>query len=135
MVSRLAARLERRAGAPGFTMIELLVVLAIVAMLLTIAMPRYFSSVDAAKESALIQTLTASRNAIDHFYSDKGRYPDSLQELVDKRYLRSLPMDPILGNTSEWLLVAPQSDVKGLVQDIRSSAPGKNRDGKPFIDL
>ena len=116
-------------------MIELLVVLAIVALLLTIALPRYFNSLEVAKESALVQTLRASREAIDHFYSDKGRYPDSLQELVDKRYLRSLPVDPMLENTTAWIIVPPNAEAKGLVQDIRSGASGTNRDGKPWGEL
>ena len=116
-------------------MIELLVVLAIVALLLTIAMPRYFNSVEAAKESALVQTLKVSRDAIDHFYSDKGRYPDSLEELVDRRYLRSMPVDPMLDSSTGWVLVPPQGEAKGLVKDIKSAAPGNNHDGKSFGDL
>lgn len=131
-MARIDAPLRR---APGFTMIELLVVLAIVALLLTIAMPRYFNSVEAAKESALVQTLRASRDAIDHFYSDKGRYPDSLEELVDLKYLRAVPMDPVLESSTGWVLVAPSGQVKGLVQDLKSAAPGTNRDGKSFGDL
>lgn len=120
----------RRAG--GFTMIELLVVLAIVALLLTIAVPRYFSSLEAARESALAQTLKASRDAIDRYYGDKGRYPDSLQELVDKRYLRSLPFDPVLESSTGWTIVPPEADAKGQIQDIRSGAPGVGQGGKPF---
>ena len=123
---------RRRAG---FTLIELLVVLAIVALLLTIAMPRYFQSVDAARESALVQTLKASRDAIDNFYRDRGRYPETLQELVDAKYLRALPKDPITDSTSTWVLTPPQGDIKGQVQDIKSAAPGIARDGKPFGEL
>ncbi len=135
MVKKPADRFLLHRGTRGFTMIELLVVLAIVALLLTIAMPRYFNSVQAAKESALVQTLKASRDAIDHFYSDKGRYPDSLDELVDQRYLRSMPVDPVLESATAWVLVPPNGQTKGLVQDIKSAAPGNNRDGKPFGDL
>lgn len=119
----------------GFTMIELLVVLAVVALLLTIAVPRYFHSVELAKESALVQTLKASRDAIDHFYSDKGRYPDSLDELVELKYLRAVPVDPVLESSTGWVLVPPGGQGRGLVQDIRSTAPGNNRDGKSFGDL
>jgi len=126
---------SHRSRIRGFTLIELLVVLAIVALLLTIALPRYFNSLEAARESALVQTLRASREAIDRFYSDKGRYPDSLQELVDKRYLRTLPVDPMLENTNAWIIVAPSAEAKGMVQDLRSGAPGTNRDGKPLGDL
>ena len=119
----------------GFTLIELLVVMAIIALLLTIAMPRYFQSVDVARESALVQTLRNSRDAIDQFYRDRGRYPDSLQELVDAKYLRSMPIDAITDSSSSWVLIAPQGDAKGLVQDLKSAAPGANRDGRPFGDL
>ena len=120
---------------PGFTLIELLVVLAVVALLLTIAMPRYFGSVEAAKESALVQTLKVTRDAIDHFYADKGRYPDSLEELVDQKYLRSMPVDPMVDSSTGWVLVPPSSEQKGLLRDIRSTAPGIGRDGKSFTDL
>ena len=136
MVKRaaLVAMRSRRPRA-GFTLIELMVVLAIVALLLTIAMPRYFQSVDAARESALVQTLKASRDAIDNFYRDKGRYPDSLQELVDAKYLRALPKDPITESSTNWALTPPQGEAKGLVQDLKSTAPGVSRDGKPFGEL
>lgn len=119
----------------GFTLIELMVVMAIVALLVTIAMPRYFASVDAARESALVQTLKATRDAIDRFQQDKGRYPDTLQELVDTRYLRALPRDPLTESTTTWVLVAPPAEQKGLVYDIKSAAPGSGRDGRPFGEL
>ena len=92
----------------GFTLIELLVVLAIVALLLTIALPRYFGSVDVAKESILIENLRTTREAIDKFYADTGKYPDSLQELAEKKYLRGLPYDPILESDAKWkILITP----------------------------
>lgn len=121
--------------ARGFTLIELMVVMAIVALLITIAMPRYFASVDAARESALVQTLKATRDAIDRFQQDKGRYPDTLQELVDTRYLRALPRDPLTESTTTWVLVAPPAEQKGLVYDIKSAAPGSGRDGRAFGEL
>jgi general secretion pathway protein G len=126
---------EALAARSGFTLIELLVVMAIVAMLLTIAMPRYFSSVDTARESALVQTLKASREAIDNFQRDRGRYPDNLQELVDLKYLRSVPRDPLTESTTTWVLIPPQGDAKGLVYDLKSAAPGVARDGRPFADM
>ncbi|MGO4465562.1 type II secretion system protein, partial [Pseudoduganella sp. RAF53_2] len=76
----------------GFTLIELLVVLGIIALLLTLAVPRYFPSVDKAKETILGDNLRNMRAVIDQYYGDTGRYPDSLEQLVEKKYLRSVPL-------------------------------------------
>jgi general secretion pathway protein G len=119
----------------GFTLIELLVVMAVVALLLTIALPRYFQSIDVSKETVLVENLRVARDAIDKFYSDTGRYPESLEELVEKKYLRSVPYDPILESAERWVIAAPPSDLKGSVYDLRSGAPGAARNGKPFGEL
>ena len=79
----------------GFTLIELMVVMAIIAVLLTIAAPRYFNHLDRAREATLRQTLAVVRDAIDKFHGDTSSYPESLEELVTKRYLRAAPLDPI----------------------------------------
>ena len=79
----------------GFTLIELLVVMAIIATLLTLAVPRYFHSTDRAKEAVLKQNLAQMRDSIDKYYGDRGRYPDALEELVSKKYLRKIPPDPM----------------------------------------
>ena len=113
----------------GFTSIELMVVMVIVAMLLALAAPRYFGSLQKSKETALRQTLSVTRDALDKFYSDKGKYPDSLDVLVSTRYLRSMPIDPLLDSASNWLVVAPDDPAKGAVSDIHSSAEGLGRDG------
>lgn len=131
MVSQVAIRRRE-----GFTLIELLVVMAIIATLLSIALPRYFGSVDRAKEASLKQSLQIMRDAIDKHYGDLGRYPDSLDELVAKRYLRSVPVDPITEKTNTWILVpAPESSTKGAVYDVKSGAEGNASDGRPFADL
>jgi general secretion pathway protein G len=119
----------------GFTLIELLVVLAIVALLSTLAMPRYFQSIDTAKETILADNLRITRETIDKFYGDTGRYPESLDELVEKKYLRSLPRDPIADSSSTWTVIAPDSGYKGKVYNIKSSALGVNRNGVPFTEL
>jgi general secretion pathway protein G len=116
----------------GFTLIELLLVLAIIALMLTIALPRYFHSIDAAKEKILAENLHVTRDAIDKFYGDTGRYPDSLQELVDKRYLRSLPYDPFTESTTTWQIAAPDEQFPGNVYDVTSGAPGTDLNGQPF---
>src|SRR3954469_20226351 len=114
----------------GFTLIELLVVLAIVALLLTLAVPRYFQSIDATKETILAENLHTTRETIDKFYGDTGRYPESLEELVQRKYLRTLPFDPITDSATTWVLVPPDDGAKGNVYNIKSGAPGHTRDGK-----
>ncbi|WP_291995067.1 prepilin-type N-terminal cleavage/methylation domain-containing protein [Candidatus Accumulibacter sp. ACC003] len=129
-------RPSRRRECLGFTLIELLVVLSIIALLLTLAVPRYFNSIDTAKEAVLRENLHLVRETIDKFYGDKGRYPDSLDELVSEKYLRALPYDPVTGSAGTWLLIAPSgADAKGGVYDLKSGAPGASRDGQPFADL
>jgi general secretion pathway protein G len=118
----------------GFTLIELLVVLAIVALLLTLAVPRYFHSLDASREAVLRENLRTVRDALDKFRGDTGRYPESLDELVARHYLRSLPMDPIIESSDGWVLLAPADGSKGTVFDVRSGAPGRGRDGRPYGD-
>ena len=120
--------------ARGFTLIELIVVMVIVSLLATIAAPRYFGSLQKSKEAALHQTLVVTRDALDKFYGDHGKYPDSLDDLIAKRYLRSLPEDPITESNSSWAIVAPEDPAKGGVYDIHSGAEGVGRDGKPFRD-
>ena len=115
----------------GFTLIELLVVMAIIGALLTIAAPRYFHSVDRSKEAVLHENLALTRQAIDKFFGDNGKYPDSLDELVQKKYLRSLPYDPIAESNATWQIIAPDS-AKGAVFDIKSGAPGTGLDGTEY---
>lgn len=118
----------------GFTLIELLVVMAVLAMLLTLAMPRYFSSVEKSKEVALRHDLAVLRETIDRYYGDTGRYPDSLEELAAKKYLRKIAPDPITDSAATWIVVAPDDPHKGGVYDVRSGAPGKARDGTAYRD-
>lgn len=119
----------------GFTLIEMLIVMAIVALLLTLSVPRYFSSLEKTKVAVLKDNLSVVRKTIDQFYSDKGRYPNSMDELVDSKYLRSLPIDPITESDRTWIITNPQTGVAGGVYDIRSGAPGSDQNGKPYGDL
>lgn len=118
----------------GFTLIELVVVMAIVALLLTLAAPRYFHSIDRSKEAVLRSNLAMTRDALDKYYGDTGRYPDELATLVTAKYLRSLPLDPITESASTWTLVPPEASEKGGVFDIRSGAPGNGADGTPYSE-
>jgi general secretion pathway protein G len=123
-----------RAEQGGFTLIEMLVVLAIVAMLLTIAAPRYFHGVDRSKEVVLQTNLSRLRSTIDEFYGDTGRYPDNLEQLVELRYLRELPIDPITDSNKTWILVPPQN-APGKIYNVKSGASGNDSSGKPYSAL
>lgn len=117
----------------GFTLIELLVVLAIIGTLLTIALPKYLHSVARSREAVLHQDLRVMRTAIDQFLADSGHYPASLDELVDRRYLRSLPDDPETESSTTWVVVKPPTEVAATgVYDVRSGAPGNSIDGTPY---
>jgi len=118
----------------GFTLIELLVVLGIVALLLTLAVPRFFPSVDKTKETILAENLRTTRAVIDQFYADTGRYPESLEQLVEKKYLPRLPFDPVADTDGGWVLVPPEDPSRGNVYDLHSSAEGKGRNGKPYSE-
>lgn len=124
--------MRRRAGA--FTLIELIVVLAIIATLLTLAVPRYFSSLDRSKEAVLKENLYQVRDAIGKYYADKGKYPESLEALVTERYLRKLPMDPITDSAATWVIVPPEDATKGALYDVRSGAQGRAMDGSAFSE-
>ena len=119
----------------GFTLVELLVVLAIISLLLTIALPRYFSSVDKSKEVALRENLQVLRSGIDKYYADKGEYPAALADLVAQRYFRKVPLDPVTESATTWQLLPSVDAEKPGVADIRSGAKGKTRDGIPFEQL
>lgn len=125
----------RRRKEAGFTLIELLVVLAIIATLLAVTVPRYYHAVDNSKETVLLENLRVTRDAIDKFYGDAGRYPDSLDELVERKYLRALPFDPVAGSYSGWIVIPPDEQFQGQVYDIHSAAQGNARDGRAFGDL
>src|SRR3982751_1503736 len=108
----------------GFTLIELMVVFTIIALLLTLAVPRYFSSVDKSKEAVLKENLNQVRDAISRYYADKGKYPELLDALATDKYLRRVPLDPITESEKTWLVVQPQDPQKGGVYDVRSGAQG-----------
>jgi general secretion pathway protein G len=116
----------------GFTLVELLVVMSIIALLLTLAMPRYFGSVDRSKEAVLRQNLNQMRDAISRYYADKGKYPESLDSLAADKYLRKVPTDPITESTTTWQVMRPDDPQKGGVYDVKSGAPGKGLDGSEF---
>lgn len=126
--------MHAKSTSPGFTLIELMVVMAIIAMLLTIAIPKYTTSIDKSKEAALRQDLALMRDALDKFYGDSGKYPSSLEELVEKRYLRTIPPDPMTGSTATWVTTPPEDHAKGGVFNINSGASGASSDGTAYAE-
>ena len=124
----------RKLNNKGFTLIELLAVMVIIALLLTIAAPKYFGSVDRSRESILRQDLATMREALDKYYGDTGQYPDALEDLTKKKYLRGIPRDPITDSETTWVIIAPTNDAKGAVYDVKSGAPGNGADGTAYAD-
>ena len=116
----------------GFTLIELLVVMTIIATLLTIAVPRYFRSLERSREAVLHQDLTTLRESIDNFYGDTGKYPETLAVLVEKHYLRAIPVDPMTKTTEKWVVTLADEPEDNGVKDIHSGAEGSGQDGVPY---
>lgn len=137
LFARRPARPRRPAG---FTLIELLVVLAIVGLLASIAAPRYVRSLEVARERALQTSLATMRDAIDQFAADQGRWPASLRELAQTRYLRDVPEDPLTGRRDTWIELIPTgatvvaTGADGGIQDVRSGAGGRGSDGRLYAD-
>jgi general secretion pathway protein G len=138
-------RASRSSG--GFTLIELLVVMVIISLLLTLAVPRYFASVERSKEAVLKQSLRTVRDAIDKYFADNEKYPETLDALVTGRYLRSVPVDPVTGSAATWVTLSPREERSGnapsdgtrvsggnRVFDVKSGAPGAASDGTAFGD-
>ena len=114
----------------GFTLIELMIVMSILGLLLSIALPKYFQGLERAKESVLLQDLKIIREAIDHFYQDKGVYPTQLNDLVSYQYLNEIPLDPLTNSKASWIIVTKGADLN--VYDIRSGSEKVSSNGKPY---
>lgn len=117
----------------GFSLVELLVVLSIIALLLTIVSPRYFNDIDQAKETTLKKDLQIMRESLDKYYGDHQYYPESLDKLVEEKYIRSLPVDPITERSDSWVLMEAEPPLNGI-EDIKSGAEGEARDGTLYGD-
>lgn len=119
----------------GFTLIEMMVTMGILALLITLVVPKFFQSLDRSKDAILLENLQVTRDVIDKFYGDTGRYPDSLGELVDKRYLRNVPVDPITQSSRTWIIIPPTPPAQGRVFDLRSGAKGRSKTGQAYSSL
>ena len=121
----------------GFTLIELMIVLSIIGILASIAVPRYQTGVLKAREAVLSENLYNFRTTIDQYSADQGRYPDTLQDLIDKKYLRDIPVDPFTRKNDSWVIVPPPtpedgSEVKGAVYDVHSGSDLVGTNGVPY---
>lgn len=112
---------------PGFTLVELMVVLTVIGLLLSVVVPDYIGRMRRAEEAVLQENLAVMRDALDKHYADAGKYPSTLEELVAKRYLRTIPADPFTGSAATWVPVPPADPQKGGVFDVRSAAKGYER--------
>lgn len=128
--------MRQRKNTSGFTLIEILIVLAIIGILLGLAVPQYQMSVKRAREAVLKENLFIMRKMIDQYYQDKHRYPPTLQSLVEENYLKSLPIDPITGSNETWIEVRQMPPVDEYVPyenlgvvDVKSGSEAKALDG------
>ncbi|MEN9706029.1 MAG: hypothetical protein RLZZ393_1908 [Pseudomonadota bacterium] len=118
----------------GFTLIELLVVMAIIATLLSVVVPRYFHTLQHSREAVLKHDLGVLREAIDKYRGDVGKYPESLDDLVQHRYIRAVPEDPITRSATTWQPVASEDPDDPGLRDVFSGAEGAASDGTTYRD-
>ena len=122
----------------GFTLIELLIVMSIIGILAAITVPSYKRHTIKARETVLMEDLYQMRQAIDAHFADKAKYPDSLEDLVTQKYLRSIPRDPWTESTTTWIVVPPEAlpdsgDLaEGGVFDVRSGSKLIGLNGIPY---
>jgi len=119
----------------GFSLIELIVVMAIIAVLVTIALPRYQSSLDHSKVVALQGNLRVLREAIDRYQEDRAKFPETLQQLAEQHYIREIPVDPMTDSAQTWVPVEERTGNDTGIVDVHSGAKGSTPQGVAYGDL
>lgn len=143
----MVSRRPRRRSSRGFTLLELIIVIAVIGILATIAMPRLLHAPERAREAVLKTNLRTFRTALDEYYADKGRYPASLEALVEDGYLRAMPQDPITRSTDSWVPeyeeLSPEEEPAEIdleegggpgIMDVHSGAEGTGSDGRAYSE-
>jgi len=137
--SQMDAAVRPRVLRSGYTLIELIIVMAIISVLVSIAVPLYQKSLQRTKETLLKNNLFTLRTVIDEYTFDKQKAPQTLQDLVTEGYLRSVPLDPITGSDQSWKLI--MEDALSMVNqtqpgifDVRSGSDLKSLEGTPYSE-
>ncbi|MGO9486997.1 MAG: type II secretion system protein [Rhodomicrobium sp.] len=126
---RIARACASRPGIQGFTLMEMVIVLAIIGILAAIVAPSVMSAMIRAREAALQQDLKIMRKLIDDYYGDKNAYPPSLKALAEQGYLKAIPGDPVNGNKAEWKAVPTK---EGGISDVHSLSNDNGTNGVPY---
>ncbi len=131
------AKVRREQGSQGFTLVELIIVMLIIGILLAIAIPNYLSSVKAAKEAVLKEDLHVMRQAIDAYTSDKEKAPQTLDDLVQAGYLKTMPVDPFTHSSTTWVPATDESlsnvdQTEPGINDVHSGSEQTGSDGQPY---
>ena len=129
----------RKKNQPGFTLIEMIIVFSLIGILVGLGLPQYQTAARRAREAVLKEDLFQFRKLIDHYYQDKGKYPASLQSLVDEKYLRTIPVDPMTQSGTSWVEVRETPSMDDLtsmenlgVIDVKSGSEANSLDGTPY---